>query len=107
MKSKALTIAASMTMLMSCTSNHGNQPATTSSGQFSNPALSADTNARLEKIDQDYGVLLGVDVSRHVIIINEPHGLVDTRPTSPVIQAIREVFGKDFANYTISPGLVD
>ena len=107
MKSKALSIAASMTILVSCTSNHGNQTASTSSGQFNNPALSADTNARLKKINQYYGVLLGMDVSCHVIIINEPHGLIDTRPTSPVIQALREVFGKDFTNYTISTGLVD
>jgi hypothetical protein len=104
MKSKALSIAASMTILVSCTSNHGNQTASTSSGQFNNPALSADTNARLKKIERDYGVGVGVNVKEHKIFLAY-YGLAGHQPINGVTywDALKTALGDDFTNYTFLP----
>lgn len=92
---KTLTMAASVAILASCSSNHDNSPPIAHSGQ-SVSSVSVETKARLEKIQKDYGV--GVDIYDHRIVVRTV-GLITT--SKQIEDALHKAFGDDFTNYTI------
>jgi hypothetical protein len=98
MKIRLLIFAACLLILPACVSNHDKQPATTESGLRSTsdlPVLSDETKARLKQIEDEYRVTL-VD---HQFSISG--GIVTEERFSRTTNALHEVLGNDYTNYTI------
>jgi len=88
---RTMTIAACLTILVACASNQGKPP------------LSADTNARIKKIQDDYGNYgVSVRVNDHHIIIGEMQGLIPKETLKSIEDSLHDVIGNDFTNFTIS-----
>jgi hypothetical protein len=101
MLKKLLTIVACLTILVSCASNHAKPPAITPSevSNFSDAQkFSADTNARIKKIQDDYGVK--IFINDHRITVGTA-GLVTKERMKSIEDALQDVIGNDFTNYTI------
>jgi|ERR1035437_3396146 uncharacterized protein YcfL len=84
--------------LVTCASNHAapstNEPSVSASVSQS-PVFSADTKARLKKIQDDYG-LMAMSVQDRQIVVATSTGLISTEKMNAIKNAIHEVVGKDF-----------
>jgi len=93
---KTLMIASCLTILVACASNHAKPPAIAPSGGASiseSQVFSAETKARLKKIQDDYGVV--VIVTDHQIAVGTA-GAITKERMKTIEDALHEVVGKDF-----------
>jgi len=93
-------------ILVVCACNHAKPPAIAPFGVPSiseSQKFSADTNARIKKIQDDYGVK--VFVNDHHIVVGTT-GLITKERMKSIEDALHEVIGNDFTNFTID-NLVD
>jgi hypothetical protein len=91
--------------VVACTSNRVASTPIASSISVSvsqSPILSAETQARLKKIQDDCNAKDGmVDINGHIITIGTP-GLQTKEGVKPILDALHNALGSDFTNYTIS-----
>lgn len=98
-------LAACLTILSACGSNHIKSPTTATSGMTTNSdsqttnsdsqVYSADTKKRLKQIEDEYRVVL----IGHTFQV--AGGIVTEQRKKDVTNALHDVLGNDFTNYTI------
>jgi hypothetical protein len=94
--SRTLTIAVFLMILTACASNQSKRSAIVPSGWASvseSRMFSADTKARLRRIEDDFGVM-AMSVINHKITVTI--GMLSTERMTAMQDAIHEVVGKDF-----------
>jgi protein involved in sex pheromone biosynthesis len=98
MKTRLLIFAACSLILSACAPSHDKQPTVTASGlsgTSDQPVVSTETKARLKQIEDEYHITL-VD---HQFSISG--GIVTEERFSRATNALHEVLGNDYTNYTI------
>jgi hypothetical protein len=97
---KALTMAASFVIVVSCTSSQNKQCAIASSEQPIKSS-SVDTNAQVKLIGKEYNEGIQIMYAYHLIFITtdcRPDGGLSIRQTK---DALHKILGDDYTNYMV------
>jgi len=95
MKIKPPIFATCLMVLAACASNHPKPPVSVSESQMFSP----ETKARLKQIQDDLHFEMYFD-DHHINVL--PGGIVSEERVKQIDNALHEVLGNDYTNYTVS-----